>query len=134
MQVGPYALTYQGLTQVTQGDKQSTRAALLATENGHLIGVLTPIRDFYPVSQQPMTIPYVRTTAKEDLYIILNTWDEGGEVATFKVTINPLTVWIWIGGLLFVAATLVALWPEPRRKPVPARVPVPRRGPRTSAA
>jgi len=134
MQVGPYTLTYQGLTQVVQGDKQSTRASLIATENGNPIGVLTPIRDFYPVAQQPMTIPYVRTTAKEDLYIILNTWDEGGEVATFKVTVNPLTVWIWFGGLLFVAATLLALWPGPRRKPVPAQVPVPRRGPRVSAA
>jgi len=123
MQVGAYTLTYEGLTQFTQGGKQVTTARLTVTENGRPIGVVTPIREFYPKWQQPMTIPFVRTTAKEDLYVILNTWEAGGELATFKVTINPLTVWIWIGGLLFVAATLVAFWPEARRRPVPVRAP-----------
>jgi cytochrome c-type biogenesis protein CcmF len=124
MLVGPYTLTYQGVTQFTQGDKQVTMAQLTVTENGRPIGVMRPIREFHPRWQQPMTIPFVRTTAKEDLYVILNTWEAGGELATFKVTINPLTVWIWIGGVLFVAATLLALWPEAQRRPVPARAPV----------
>ncbi len=123
MQVGAYTLTYEGLTQVSQGDRQVTAARLAVTEKGRPIGVVTPVREFYPKWQQPMTIPFVRTTAKEDLYVVLNTWEQGGELATFKVDVNPLTVWIWVGGLLFVAATLVALWPEAERQPVPVRAP-----------
>jgi cytochrome c biogenesis factor len=51
-------------------------------------------------------------------------------VATFKVLVNPLVPWIWLGGFIMAVGTLVALWPaaEPVRQPVRARgaVPVPR--------
>ncbi len=118
MQVGAYTLTYQGLEQLNQGDKTVTRARLAVAENGRAIGNVIPVREFYPVQQQPMTIPFVRTTAKEDLYVILNTWDDATGPATFKATVNPLVVWLWIGALLFVFSTLVALWPEGERRAV----------------
>jgi cytochrome c-type biogenesis protein CcmF len=130
MTVGAYTLTYQGLDQFTQADKQVTRARLVVTENGRSLGIFTPVRDFYPAQQQPMTIPYVRTTPKEDLYVILNAWDDGGATATFKATLNPLVVWLWIGGLLFIFSTLVALWPESERSTVPVREVVAQPGPR----
>jgi cytochrome c-type biogenesis protein CcmF len=130
MTIGAYTLTYQGLNQFNQADRTVTQARLAVTENGQPIGIFTPVRDFYPVQQQPMTVPYVRTTPKEDLYVILNAWDEGGTTATFKATINPLVVWLWIGGLMFIFSTLVAMWPEAERRAVPVREAVPQRGPR----
>jgi cytochrome c-type biogenesis protein CcmF len=40
---------------------------------------------------------------------------------TFKVYVNPLVQWIWIGGLIFALGTLVVMWPDPmdRRYLVP---------------
>jgi cytochrome c-type biogenesis protein CcmF len=32
--------------------------------------------------------------------------------ATFKTYINPLVNWIWFGGLVFIAGTLISLWPQ----------------------
>ncbi|HEX3172647.1 MAG TPA: heme lyase CcmF/NrfE family subunit [Solirubrobacterales bacterium] len=32
-------------------------------------------------------------------------------VATFKVIVDPLVTWIWIGGLISLAGALIALWP-----------------------
>jgi cytochrome c-type biogenesis protein CcmF len=35
--------------------------------------------------------------------------------ASFKVIVNPLVTWIWIGGLIALLGALVALWPSRRR-------------------
>jgi len=39
--------------------------------------------------------------------------------ATFRVIVNPLATWIWIGGLIALAGALIAIWPgrKPRRRP-----------------
>jgi cytochrome c-type biogenesis protein CcmF len=34
--------------------------------------------------------------------------------ATFKVIVNPLVTWMWIGGLIALAGALMALWPSRR--------------------
>ena len=36
--------------------------------------------------------------------------------ATFKVIVNPLVTWMWIGGLIALAGAGVALWPSRRRR------------------
>ena len=36
--------------------------------------------------------------------------------ATFKVIVNPLVTWIWIGGLIALAGALIALWPTRGRR------------------
>jgi cytochrome c-type biogenesis protein CcmF len=41
-----------------------------------------------------------------------------------KAFLNPLMNWIWIGILLVVAGTLLALIPNLTRSPAPARVEV----------
>jgi cytochrome c-type biogenesis protein CcmF len=38
--------------------------------------------------------------------------------ATFRVIVNPLAVWIWVGGLIALGGALFAVWPtaESRRR------------------
>jgi len=40
-------------------------------------------------------------------------------IATFRVIVNPLVTWIWIGGLISLAGALIAIWPArgARRRP-----------------
>ena len=42
--------------------------------------------------------------------------------ATFRVIVDPLVTWMWIGGLIALAGALIAIWPArgPRRSPVAA--------------
>jgi cytochrome c-type biogenesis protein CcmF len=41
---------------------------------------------------------------------------------TFKVIVNPLTTWIWIGGLIALCGALIAIWPSrSRRRGSPVR-------------
>jgi cytochrome c-type biogenesis protein CcmF len=45
-----------------------------------------------------------------------------GTAASFKVIVNPLVTWMWIGGLIALAGALIALWPSRgRRRGVPVR-------------
>jgi cytochrome c-type biogenesis protein CcmF len=39
--------------------------------------------------------------------------------ATFRIIVNPLVTWIWIGGLIALGGALIAIWPTrgPRRRP-----------------
>ena len=55
----------------------------------------------------------IRSTLADDVWITLEGWDEDG-VATLRVLINPLVLWIWIGGTVVVLGGIIAFWPERR--------------------
>jgi cytochrome c-type biogenesis protein CcmF len=39
-----------------------------------------------------------------------------GNAATFKVIINPLVMWMWIGGIIGLIGALIAVWPSRSRR------------------
>ncbi len=39
-----------------------------------------------------------------------------GNAATFKVIINPLVLWMWIGGIIGLIGALIAVWPSRSRR------------------
>ena len=116
MSLEDYSLVYKDLTEYPESDGRFvTKATLDVYKNNKLIGELEPRRDYYNVSQQRMTIPDVYSTLEGDLYVLLIDWRPvGQQQATFKVYLNPLINWIWIGGFLFILGTLVATWPDQR--------------------
>jgi cytochrome c-type biogenesis protein CcmF len=90
-----------------------TRSVVDIYESGEYLGQLTPRIDYYFDSQQTMTIPGNRSTMKDDLYILLVDWEPAtADGATFKVYVNPLVNWLWLGSLLFLVGIVVAAWPE----------------------
>jgi len=100
-----------------------TRAVLDIYENGIYLGELHPRKDYYFDSQQAMTIPGQRATLKDDLYILLIDWEPASTAGTtFKVIVNPLVNWLWLGSLLFLAGIITAAWPDkdPEREVVRA--------------
>jgi cytochrome c-type biogenesis protein CcmF len=112
-----YTVTFQNLAEFDVADGRNVaRAVLSVTKNGRDLGELYPRRDYYYDSQQPMTIPGVRSTIEDDLYIVLVNWEQiTSRGATFKVYHNPLINWLWIGGILLVLGSLVAAWPDPEK-------------------
>ncbi len=47
---------------------------------------------------------------------IARNYTKEGLPVTFKVIVNPLVTWIWIGGLIALAGALIALWPSRGRR------------------
>jgi len=59
----------------------------------------------------------VRTTPVEDLFVSLvwTSYDPRDKSATFRVLINPLIVWIWVGGGFFLLGGVVALFTKEKQ-------------------
>jgi len=117
--LGDYVITFDSLANFdTQDGRNVARAVVSISKNGSDVGELYPRRDFYYESQQPMTIPGVRSTMEDDLYVLLVDWQPISTAgATFKIYHNPLVNWLWLGGFVFIIGTLVAAWPERETKP-----------------
>lgn len=79
-----------------------------------LVAEMRPSKRFYPSEQQPIGSVDVRSTPREDLYLILSSFTRDGASATLKVLIRPLVMWIWIGGAVMALGALVAIWPDRR--------------------
>jgi cytochrome c-type biogenesis protein CcmF len=47
---------------------------------------------------------------------VANTFLTSKAASTFKVIVNPLVMWMWIGGLIALAGALIALWPSRGRR------------------
>lgn len=116
MTLGGFTALYTGLEEWRESDELLVSEATVEIyRDQELITTLKPRRDFYPLSGQPITIPAVRSTISEDLYVILVGWEQvGQDQATFKIYLNPMINWLWFGSIMLIVGTLVAGWPDKR--------------------
>ena len=124
LSLGNYTVRYDSLANFDNPDGRNVaRAVVSVFKDGKPVGELHPRRDFYFESQQAMTIPGVRSTWEDDLYVLLVDWEPvSSQSATFKIYHNPLVNWLWLGGVIFILGTLVAAWPERDPEEAKARV------------
>jgi len=125
LEIAGYTVKYRELASWDDAGKgvNFTRATLDVYENGVFLGELNPRIDYYFDSQQNMTIPGNRSTLRDDLYVLLVDWQPVSNMgATFKIYVNPLVNWLWIGSLLFLAGIVFAAWPDhdPAEEPIRA--------------
>ncbi|MFN8521927.1 MAG: heme lyase CcmF/NrfE family subunit [Chloroflexota bacterium] len=111
--IAGYRLTFTGLAEHQQYDYRAMRAVLAVTSNGTDLGTLAPEKRFHRnFERQPSSEVAIRSSPVEDLYIVLGGWDEAGS-ASFLLFVNPMVMWLWIGGALSVVGGLFAFWPSP---------------------
>lgn len=117
MRLGPYQLTYLGMNQRQEPDRLITSAMVQLQREGRPLGTLEPERRTHAGwEQQPITGIVIRTVWPwaEDVYVMVTGWDESG-AATFRAFLNPGVVFLWWGGLVLFAGTIIAGWPTVRR-------------------
>ncbi len=123
VKIGGYTVTYMG-TEYTKPkpSKEKYAATLLLEQDGQKLGYLRPEKNIYHNLDQltdempmPNSEVAIRSTLKEDLYVIFAALNED-HTATIKVLINPLVIWLWIGGFIMGVGTLIAMWPDKREK------------------
>jgi cytochrome c-type biogenesis protein CcmF len=123
LSIGEYRLTYNGLNQRAEPGVQIVEAQLALEENGQIVDAMRPDRRFYRnFERQPSTSVAIRTTVFEDLYVVLTGWESDGS-ASFITFINPLVIWLWLGGLVAFSGMLIAIWPDPRPRLVTIAAP-----------
>src|SRR5262249_3358313 len=67
----------------------------------------------------PAALAMIDTLQAKTAEAIARGYVADGTPATFRVIVNPLATWIWIGGLIALSGALVALWPARRSRRAP---------------
>ncbi len=131
LQVAGYEVEYESMAEFHADDGRLVdRAVVNVYKDGAFVRQLYPRQDFYLQEQQAMTISGLYSTFETDVYVLLASWDtETLQTASFKVYVNPLVNWVWAGGFVFIAGTLVAAWPERENAPLPVAAPRGRKQP-----
>ncbi|NJC95051.1 MAG: heme lyase CcmF/NrfE family subunit [Anaerolineae bacterium] len=136
LQLSGYTIKYKEVA--SWDDRPSgvnyTRAVVeVYDKDGKYLGNLNPRKDYYYDSQQPMTIPGQLASLKDEVYVLLIDWEPISPVGTtFKVFVNPLVNWLWLGSLLFLVGVIIAAWPD--KDPERVAVRAGKRAHQTSAA
>src|SRR5690606_18375578 len=133
--LGDYTMEYNGLYDATAEDgRRMTIARATVYRDGKVVDQIRPRRDtFYTVDSTTgvmtpttnMSIPGSHSTLAADFYAIITFWE--GNTTTFRVYLNPLINFVWLGGVVLILGTVVALWPsrQPATRQQYAAVPVP---------
>jgi cytochrome c-type biogenesis protein CcmF len=107
-----YTLVFEDLQRDVLSDRVTTQASVAVYRDGRHLRTLRPTLDDYSSFHQTAATPAVRAGVREDLYLVLAGWTEGGAQVTFRVLINPLASFLWLGGLVFLTGGAVAAWPS----------------------
>jgi cytochrome c-type biogenesis protein CcmF len=116
LSIGRYRLQFEGLAQAEAGTHVMVQAGFSVRNDDHPVGRLEPAKLFYPQQQQPVARVAIRSSWREDLYVILTDFGTDGKTATVKAMVNPLLIWLWLGGLVMTAGTAWALLPDRRTR------------------
>jgi cytochrome c-type biogenesis protein CcmF len=123
MTIGSYTLVCRSYTDEEFPNYAAEWAVLDVFKGGKQIDTLTPERRLYKASRQTSTMPYIRSTISEDLYLVYEGLNQDTGRPILKAHLNPLVMWIWLGVWIMLGGTVLALVPN---APAPVRLPVPR--------
>ncbi|MCL5004959.1 MAG: heme lyase CcmF/NrfE family subunit [Acidobacteria bacterium] len=112
LQAKDYLIRCDRLTGGENSNYTYEAAVLAVTKDGHALGEMRPQRRLYLASQQPLSRIALRSTLAEDLYVVLAGRDPDSGKVLIHVIINPLVQWVWIGGMVVLLGTLLALVPS----------------------
>jgi cytochrome c-type biogenesis protein CcmF len=108
--VREYTLTYQDFVPEELPDQQKFTALVDVHRGGRRVATLRPQKAFHWNVEQWVTEVAIHSTLKEDLYLILAGFETSG-LASLRILINPLVVWLWIGGGALLLGGVLAWWP-----------------------
>jgi cytochrome c-type biogenesis protein CcmF len=123
MTIGSYTLVCRSYTDEDFPNYAGEWAVLDVFKGGKQIDTLTPERRFYKASRQTSTMPFIRSTLNEDLYVVYEGLNQDTGRPILKAHLNPLVMWIWLGVWIILGGTVLALIPN---APAPVRVPAAR--------
>ena len=116
--VSDYTLAYQDYVyqQVEEdGNKVLNQAVIDVYRGDRKVATVVPERNLHSNVEGAVTEVALRCNLKEDLYVVLASLEADG-LAAFQVLVNPMVVWLWIGGGVLILGTLIAAWPPRTRR------------------
>ncbi|HXE56395.1 MAG TPA: heme lyase CcmF/NrfE family subunit [Gemmatimonadales bacterium] len=119
-----YRFTHVGVSQYEQLNRIVTAATVDVRKDGRPLGLLVSekrqhVDSFGRPTFEPSTEVAIRSTLREDLFVVYAGSVGGTEEAVYRFTINPLVWWVWFAGFVLAAGGVIVMWPG--GGPMPAR-------------
>ena len=109
-------------TRVVRTSSHVSQQALLRIDGG---AVFTPAISQFGTGTQAVGTPAIDSSLTSDVYLTINSIPGRSGPWTFGVVVQPLVVWLWIGGALVVVGSVLSAVPGRRRRPTdPVSAPV----------
>ncbi len=107
-----HTITYDGFTETDFAER--INSSLRLTVDGDSI---EPSIDQFRASGRIVADPATRTTLTEDVQLaVIALPDAETNAATVRATVQPLIVWLWLGGLVVAIGTVLSAFPGKRRR------------------
>jgi cytochrome c-type biogenesis protein CcmF len=119
--IGRYTLKMIDYREGDDPNYQYGAVTIEAYRDGKLLEVMRPEKRAYKFGDgQTTTEVALRSTLREDLYVIFSGPTNDRKGYEFIAFVNPLVFWVWFGSLIMVFGTLITLLPD-RKGPFAAQ-------------
>lgn len=119
--VSGHEITYVGSS--TDIDPARTQVSAQVLVDGHLY---EPALQQFPNGSQQIGKPSVRNTLRTSILLSITDPPTSSGTVGLKIIVQPLIVWLWIGGAVMAVGSAMAAFPGKRRLPTdPTSAPVP---------
>lgn len=105
-------LKYETLDEVRFAHFTAIEAVLTATDADGNTMTLHPQKRFYDKAREANTEVSILWSLRQDVYLTLVGWEKGGTLVAIEAIVNPLVVWIWIGGIVMSLGGVICLLPR----------------------
>ncbi len=112
--IGPYKLVLQSGDTKAEANYTAQRMILEVLKNDKQIMMLYPEKRNFQANQESGTMVSIYSSLKEDLYVVYAGQDPDTNLPVIHAYLNPLVKWVWLGGVIVVFGTLLALMPNRR--------------------
>ncbi len=114
--VAGYRVTYLRTDFERTGQNSSATARVRVHRGSDDLGIFKPAIKSFPGTATGIPTPAVKSGLVRDVYLTLISSPSQRDRVTIGVAINPMVVWLWIGGGVVALGTLLALTPSLRRR------------------
>ncbi len=112
--VGGHEITYLRTVVVEERNRTATKVSVQIDGDR----IYEPALSRYDGFGSLIGTPSVKTGLREDVYVTVTRLPEGVDgPVVLRVIIQPMALWLWVGGGVMVLGTILAAWPGRRRVP-----------------
>ncbi len=106
-----YTVHFVSFDQRKSNNQEETYALLDLYVGSQLKARLKPARFFYFQPEQPTTEVDIYSRLKEDVYFTIGKIDPDTGKTSIHMTLSPLISFLWVGGLVLIFGSLIAMLP-----------------------
>jgi len=107
-QIGNYQVRFEKLYARERPQRFEVEALTTIFKKNKVLGHLNPRLNFYPMNREPIGSPAIRSSVKEDLYLVLMAVEPATSQATIRAMVTPAVSWIWSGGGFIILGVLIS--------------------------